>query len=93
MSQFNREVVKHKKQKTGEQEDPELIALDDKPGEVLNEPVPVSEEDPEAADEADPGRKASDDQEIDNLDEDHPELIISDNEIKFGHVTIEKVSF
>ena len=91
MSQFDREAAKRKNWKNGEAEDPELLALDDKPGEVIGEPPPVSDEDLEAAEEADPGREASDDQEIDSLDDDHPELVISQADVKFGRLAIEKV--
>lgn len=93
MSQFNYETTKCKKQKTSDTtpEDRELIELDDKPGEVTDKPDVVHEEDIEAVEEADPGCEASNDQVIDNLDNNHPELVMSPADVKFACVVVKKV--
>ncbi|KAI1782604.1 hypothetical protein LXA43DRAFT_1068490 [Ganoderma leucocontextum] len=94
MSQFDRERAK-RKGGTNVPEDPDLIALDDAPGTVVDEPAPVHEEDLEAAEEADPEREASDDKridEIDEMEEDHPELVLTPADVRLARLALEKIT-
>ena len=79
MSQFGR--------KRGRAVDPALAALgdpDDDDGEA---------EELEAAEEPDQAREAADEAEIDRLEAENPELVLSPDEVKLGQVAVEKVCF
>ncbi|TFK79532.1 hypothetical protein K466DRAFT_472566, partial [Polyporus arcularius HHB13444] len=63
----------------------------DKDVEALGDPEDVDEDDLDEADEADTSCEAADEQIIENMDKDHPDLVISADDVKMGRVAVEKI--
>ena len=61
--------------------------------EALGDPGDVDAEDLEAAIEADEDREAADEAELDRLEAENPELTLSEEEVRLGHLAVEKVRF
>lgn len=93
MSQFNCKCAKCKGS-VNVPEDPELIALNNAPGTVINELALAHEEDLEATKEADPEQEASDDwkiNEINKMKEEHPKLVLTVTDIHLAHLVVKKI--
>ena len=68
--------------KQGKPVDKDLVTLDDP--EDADEDVPADEE-------TDGSREAADELVIENMDEDHPDLVLSPEDVKLGQMAVDKV--